>query len=199
MTRKPLIFFIIATLMVGTLAIMFGTRAGSAQDVDDARNGNRVPIRAVSYIEPDPGLPTFNPNVPLKSECPSPTQRDPQVLSPAGTTRNNVHNDACLFKKNDRFDGLASFQIVGVGTFSACPDPDRSGPKTAAIKDGGKRCFMTGYQETGDAIEGDEEYHSRINNTTTPGQTNVRFCDDPQDNGCDDARVIDRIRIDWVR
>jgi hypothetical protein len=86
--------------------------------------------------------------------------------------------------------------ISGVGTFSACPDPDNAGPRTSAIKDGGTRCYETGWQEKG--IDGDKEFHARINNDSTPGTTKVVFCYDPNDNGCADARVKDSIMISWV-
>lgn len=192
MARK-LFFLLVAALVVGGFATSLGSTVGAAQDVGTATNRN--PVRARSYINPDTGLATENPNVNRNSECGTPDQADRQMLSDPGATNNNVHNDACLFRDGERFDGKASFEIMGVGTFSACPDPDGAGPKTSV--NSGKRCYMTGYQTTG--MDGDTEYHARINNSTNPGTTDVTFCSDPQNNGCRDAASSDKIVIRWVR
>lgn len=160
------------------------------------------PTRAVSYINPDTGKPTFNPNVDPNSECASPDQFDSQKLSVRGQADRNVHNDACLFVPGARFDGPASFVSFGVGFVSACPDPDGAGPKVAITYDrngdgNADRCFMSGYQETG--MDGDREYHTRLDNFTMPGSQGVLFCYDPENNGCNDARVVSRIIIRWSR
>lgn len=198
-----LMFLLIAALLIGGTATGLGTIRGSAQEdgasADGAveADGRGGPDNAKSYINPDTGLPTENPNVKRNSECRTPDQTDRQELSDPGSTNNNVHNDACLTRNGKRFDGKASFEIKGVGEFSVCPDPDGAGPKTSAIKNNGKRCYMTGYQETG--MDGDDEYHARINNTMKRGESNVTFCFDPDDNGCGDANVKDSILIKWMR
>lgn len=189
---RNLFFVLVAMLVVGGFATSLGATAGAAQDVGTA--GGRNALKARSYINPDTGLATENPNVDPDSECGTPDQRDAQRLSGPGETNNNVHNDACLSRNGMRVDGQVSFEIRGVGTFSACPDPDGAGPKTATNT--GKRCFLTGYQETGTA--GDNEYHARINNSTTPGTSTVTFCSDAQNNGCRDATASDQVVIRWV-
>lgn len=156
---------------------------------------DRREVRAFSYINPDTGLATFNPDVNANSECETPDQSDTQNLSPMGTVTNNVHNDACLFRNGVAVDTQVSFEISGVGTFSACPDPDGAGPKTGAILQGGKRCSLSGYQTTG--MAGDMEYHARINNTDQPGTTTVMFCADADNNGCTDEKVKNQIQVLW--
>ncbi len=96
-----------------------------------------VPARASSYINPDVGLATANPDVSADSDCGNPDQVDVQRIR---TT--NVHNDACLFTANapigadeSDVDAPASFQLLGVGSIVACPDPDAMGPKTARLRD----------------------------------------------------------------
>lgn len=169
-------------------------------------NGSRSrgDVNAVSYINPDVGAATANPDVDEDSSCESPDTDDNQMLSPAGTTSNNVHNDACLFKgrryPGKLFDGPASFVSRGVGVINACPDPDGAGPKVARLSDddgdGRKdRCYQSGYQMKGTA--GDEEFHARLNNDTTPGDQTVTFCYDPNDDGCRDAKRPRSIVIHW--
>lgn len=194
---RRLVFLLAATALLGGFVTTFGTTAGTAQDIES--QGRKGAERAASYINPDTGLATENPNVKPNSECGRPDQLDGQILSEDGSTDNNVHNDACLFRNGGRFDGKASFEIRGVGVFSACPDPDGAGPKTSATKQGGKRCFLTGYQESGGAMDGDLEYHARVNNDSRPGSSFVTFCGDPDDNGCGDARAKDQIEIRWRR
>ena len=62
---------------------------------------------------------------------------DTQKLSTAGTTSRNAHNDACFLKgyRSEKADGPASFDASGVGSISACPDPDAAGPKVAILRD----------------------------------------------------------------
>lgn len=193
---RRLVLLLTLTLSAGSLLIGAQAMPGSAQDVGtEARRG---PNRAASYINPDIGLPTFNPDVEPTSECATPDQRDRQVVSPMGSTTKNVHNDACLFDRGERFDGKVSFVESGPGIFSACPDPDGAGPKTAAIKNKGSRCYQTGWQDSNGERDGDTEYHARVNNTGKSGLQTVTFCHDPQDNGCDDATVKDTIVVRWV-
>lgn len=149
---------------------------------------------AASYINPDTGMATANPNVNANSSCETPDDADAQQVSPAGSTVNNVHNDACLFDAQGLdVDAQVSFESSGVGVISACPDPDGAGgPKMATNT--GTRCTLTGYQETG--AMGDFEYHARLN-SQEPGTQTVVFCLDPNGNGCSDATISDSITIVW--
>ncbi len=175
------------------------------------------PSRAVSYINPDIGAATANPDVNANSSCFSPDQYDTQKLSPAGTTTNNVHNDACFFGRSSgsyggwsggssgsdtKVDGIATFDSYGAGVISACPDPDNAGPKTATLIDRNgdgrfDRCIQTGYQEKG--IAGDKEFHARLNNTTAAGTQTVVWCYDPEKNGCGDSYIKSTVRVNWVQ
>jgi len=166
------------------------------------------PNRAVSYINPDTGSATANPDVDPNSSCFSPDQYDRQQLSSAGTTTRNVHNDACFFGgrswswsgyggSQEKVDGPATFESYGVGIISACPDPDNAGPKVAILSADKKRCFQSGYQEKG--IAGDKEFHARLNNDSTPGDQTVVWCYDPDRDGCsDEYRLRSTIKINWV-
>lgn len=167
-----------------------------------------APERAVSYINPDIGSATANADVNPNSNCFTPDQYDTQKLSPAGTTTNNVHNDACFFGRSERswsgssgneqkVDGPATFESFGVGLISACPDPDGAGPKVAVLSADRKRCFQSGYQEKG--MAGDLEFHARLNNTDAPGTQRVVWCYDPERNGCSDSRVKSTVAVNWVR
>lgn len=162
-----------------------------------------VPARASSYINPDTGLATANPDVSANSECGTPQQVDIQRI---GTT--NVHNDACLFTAEARFgadesdvDAPASFQSLGTGSISACPDPDGTiGAKTASVKDTNgdglnDLCTQSGYQSKG--IDGDREYHARLLSTTPGGQV-VLFCSDANRNGCLDETVLSFSVVVWL-
>lgn len=220
MSRKFSRTLAAVALSVGVAAIPMADVEASYRD----RNGGGSrggPDRAVSYINPDQGLATFNPDVDPRSSCNRPDQQDTQKVSPAGSTANNVHNDACLFGGSSSgsrdggsygggwndggwnggsggsygyFDGPASFEISGVGTFNACPDPDNAGPKTAAGQDT-QRCYQSGYQMKD--MAGDREFHARINSQIA-GTSRVTFCYDPENNGCADARVKSQISINWV-
>ncbi len=93
--RKAMVL-LIAILAIGSLGVGLGPMAGTAQDLDaETRRGG--PDRAASYINPDTGMETENPNVKRNSECETPDQKDRQRVSPEGSNENNVHNDACLF------------------------------------------------------------------------------------------------------
>lgn len=193
---RPVVLLLAVLILTG-FSIGSVSTATQAQDVEaEAGLGKFGPPRPAPYINPDTGLATENSTVRPNSECETPDTADTQVVSPPGTTSNNVHNDACLFLNGKRYDARVSFEIRGAGTFNACPDPDGSGPKTSTVKKQGKRCFQTGYQETGAA--GDREYHARINKTGGPGRGEVWFCHDPNDNGCRDAKLVRKIVINWV-
>ncbi|MDQ3043901.1 MAG: hypothetical protein M3R06_01940 [Chloroflexota bacterium] len=172
---------------------------GYSNNNNGGRNNQQDPYLAVSYINPDTGSATENADVDPDSDCDNPDRTDTQMVSPAGTTTNNVHNDACLFSGGysygqQRFDGPVSWDSSGVGVISACPDPDGpGGPKTATNT--GTRCTQTGFQTTG--MAGDTEYHIRLNSFVAGTQT-VVFCYDPELNGCGDAQVKDQIVITWV-
>ncbi len=96
-----------------------------------------------------------------------------QKLSDPGATNRNVHNDACFFEgyRSDGnvsdIDAPATFDSFGVGSISACPDPDGAGPKVAVLSDRNgdgrnDRCFQSGYQDKGQLgvvdVAGDFEF-----------------------------------------
>lgn len=176
--------------------------------------GGETNFRAVSYINPDIGAATANPDVAANSGCSSPDRSDTQRLSTAGTADRNVHNDACFLEGGSygsygsygsaarKVDAPATYESSGVGFISACPDPDGAGPKYALTRDrnGDGRidfCFQSGYQEKG--IAGDLEFHARLNNTTQSGTQSVVWCYDSDRDGCSDERAKDRITIEWTR
>ena len=187
-------------LAVAGLGIGFVALSGPAQ-------GAGVPVRASAYVRNDAGLATFNPDVNPGSNCATPDSDDVQPLSSPGTVNRNVHVDACLFTSGaaagatvSDVDVPATFELFGVGTFSACPDPDGTGPKTAVRHDHNgdgafEHCHLSGFQSTG---TGALEYHARVNNTTTPGQTRVLFCADPGQDGCLDEGVVSQVAIGWT-
>ena len=156
--------------------------------------------QAVSYINPDTGMATANPDVDPNSSCFRPDQYDMQRFSDPGTANRNVHNDACFLKDGVKVDGPASFESKGVGFISACPDPDGAGPKVAVLSDrnaDGRNdlCFQSGYQMKG--IAGDLEFHARMNNTGMAGTQTVTWCSDADRDGCSDEWNKSTIRIDW--
>lgn len=157
--------------------------------------------RASSYINPDTGAATANPDVDPASSCFAPDQQDRQAFSPVGTAKNNVHNDACFLGRDGRkLDGPASFESRGVGFINACPDPDGAGAKVAVLSDrnaDGRAdlCFQSGFQQKGAA--GDGEFHARLNNTGMAGTQYVTWCSDADRNGCRDEWNTSSIRIDW--
>ncbi|SHN78482.1 hypothetical protein SAMN05660350_02622 [Geodermatophilus obscurus] len=198
----------IAAMGLGTpLAFAHGDEGGSAgggggYGASDDRSDGRGDVRAASYINPDTGAATENPDVKRNSSCADPDQRDKQRLSDAGTVNRNVHNDACfLDDEGKKVNGPASFQSSGVGSISACPDPDGAGPEYARLSDTDRDgrndlCFQSSYQTTGAA--GDFEFHARLNNTATPGTQYVVWCADADADGCRDERVKDDITITWT-
>jgi len=159
--------------------------------------------RASSYINPDTGAATANPDVDPNSSCYSPDQYDTQRLSDPGTANRNVHNDACfLDDRGNKVNGPASFQSYGVGFISACPDPDGAGPEFAVLSDTNRDgrndlCFQSSYQQKG--MAGDLEFHARLNNTSMVGTQTVVWCADRDRDGCDDERNKSTIRINWTR
>ncbi len=170
--------------------------------------GAGTPVRASAYVRNDAGLATFNPDVNPSSNCATPDSDDVQALSDPGTTNRNVHVDACLFSGAagpgatvSDVDVPATFELFGVGTFSACPDPDGAGPKTAVRHDHNgdgafEHCHQSGFQSTG---TGALEYHARVNNTAAPGQSRVLFCADADQDGCTDENVPSQVAVGWVR
>lgn len=181
------------TSFTGT-AVAWGDRDGY-----DSRDDQRG--EAASYINPDTGAATENGDVDPNSSCFRPDQHDQQRFSDPGTANRNVHNDACfLGRDGKKLDGPASFESSGVGTISACPDPDGAGPKVAVLSDTNRDgrpdlCFQSGYQEKGTA--GDLEFHARLNNTGMAGTQYVTWCSDADRDGCDDEWNKSSIRIDW--
>jgi len=190
----------LATAAAGALALTGGTAAQAYGSYGGGEVGS-TSGRAASYINPDTGAATANPDVDPTSSCFSPDQNDRQAFSPAGTAAKNVHNDACFLKDGLKVDGPASFESRGVGFISACPDPDGAGPKVAVLSDknGDGRndlCFQSGYQMKGTA--GDLEFHARLNNNTgMAGTQYVTWCSDADRDGCSDERNSSSIRIDW--
>lgn len=176
-------------------------RDGDRYDRDG--DGNRREGDAASSINPDTGAATANPDVNANSSCFTPDQYDRQKLSDAGTANRNVQNDACFLDDDgDKVDGPASFQSFGVGSISACPDPDGAGPTFSILSDTNRDgrndlCSQSGYQETG--MAGDEELHARMNNTSMPGTQRVVWCEDDDMNGRGDERNKSSITIEWSR
>ena len=144
--------------------------------------------RPVAYINPDSGKETENPGVATTSECESPVQSDTMELGDEATGTGNVHVDACLFDGSTRVDTKAAFEVSGVGIVAACPDADKEGPKTATKS--ADRCLQDGFEEA------NSEYHVRVV-SATPGVQTVRFCADPEGNGCGDAESTSTVRITW--
>ncbi len=201
-TRRIVLAGLSAGLMFGGLA----TGAGAGYDGGyggGGSSGGGSYGRASSYINPDTGAATANPDVNANSSCFMPDQYDQQQFSPMGTATKNVHNDACFLDRNgNKIDGPASFESRGVGFISACPDPDNADPKVAVLSDrnGDGRndlCFQSGYQLKNAA--GDLEFHARLNNNNTAmaGTQFVTWCSDADRDGCSDEWNTSSIRIDW--
>ena len=144
--------------------------------------------RPVAYINPDTGKETENPGVDAGSECETPEQADTMALGDESTGKGNVHVDACLFEGSTRVDTKAAFEVTGVGTVAACPDADKEGPKTATKS--ADMCLQDGFEEA------NMEYHVRVVSAEAGVQT-VRFCADPEGNGCSDAESTSTVRITW--
>ena len=194
---------VIATMGVAALGLGTSPALAHGGDGGSYGGGGYGGVRAASYINPDNGMPTENPDVEDNSSCARPDQKDRQQLSDPGKTNRNVHNDACFLDgKGQKKNGPASFQSSGVGSISACPDPDGPGPEYAALSDTDRDgrmdlCFQSSYQQTGKA--GDREFHARLNNDSKPGTQYVVWCADADRDGCRDERVKDDIRIQWTK
>ena len=165
--------------VVGMGGLLGASVAATAQTGD---------VRAVAYIAPDTGKDTENPGVAAGSSCESPDQSDTMALGDEGTGSGNVHVDACLFSGSERVDTKAAFEVDGVGVVSACPDADMDGPKTATKS--ADSCLQDGFEAA------NMEYHVRVVSATAGVQT-VRFCADPEGNGCGDAEAVSTVRITW--
>jgi len=183
-------------------ALLFvGSSAAQAYGGWSSDGGSFGSGQASSYINPDTGAATANPDVDPNSSCFRPDQYDMQRFSDPTTASRNVHNDACFLKDGLKVDGPASFESKGVGFISACPDPDGAGPKVAVLSDrnGDGRndlCFQSGYQMKG--VAGDLEFHARMNNNTgMAGTQTVTWCSDADRDGCSDEWDKSTIRIDW--
>ncbi len=174
--------------------------AGASLGVVGSSNvGAQVAPVPVSYINPDTGAATANPDVDPASECATPDQSDTQTVGDEATGAGNVHNDACLLDaQGANVDAQVAFQSTGVGVISGCPDPDGAGPKTATNTANRTLCVQSGY-ETGGAngATGDEEYHVRLV-SATPGTQTVTFCADPEGDGCANATATSVISVTWV-
>ena len=196
--------------VIGTFSALslvgMGTAQATGGSSDYDNRGEK--FRAVSYLNPDIGAATANPDVNPNSDCFSPDRDDNQQFSPTGTATKNVHNDACFLDKlgNKVGKGIgATFQLRGVGFINACPDPDGAGPETAKLTDtngDGKmdRCTQSSYQDKGvvgeDDVAGDFEYHARINNNDAmAGKSKVRWGLDRDLNGLDGRH--DKIKVNW--
>lgn len=188
--------------LTATLSVVGAVAAGAQSSNYDYWGGSDVRI-AASYINRDTGAVTENPNIKVPSNCLTPDRFDEvQTVSPAGSTANNVHNDACLLdSRGNKLDDGATYESYGVGIINACPDPDNAGPRTAVLDAGptgvpATRCRQSGYQQKG--IAGDKEFHARLN-STVPGTQTVVWCYDENLNGCFDDNIQDAIVIQWKR
>ena len=193
-TKSLLRIVMLMTLLMGLAGA--GSAYAHGDGDGDLPRGSK--IRALSYIDPDPRLPTANPSVNDNSSCEDPDRYDRQRLS-TGSKDRNVHNDACLVKNRERVSRPVSWRTEGVGYISACPDPDLAGPETARTEDTdgdgfADECYQSAYEEA------NEEFHLRLNNFDDPGLQKVTFCFDSDQDGCDDAsdRATDRITIKWL-
>lgn len=144
--------------------------------------------RPVAYFNPDTGKDTENPGVDPNSGCDQPAQSDTAPLGDEASGSGNVHVDACLFDGSTKVDVKAAFETTGVGVVTACPDADKEGPKTATKSD--TMCLQDGFEAD------NSEYHVRVTSASAGLQT-VRFCADPEGNGCGDAADVSTVRITW--
>ena len=202
MRIRTLTLTLAAAIGASTLALAQPALAHGGGSYGGGSYGGGQNGRASSYINPDAGAATANPDVNQNSSCFNPDRYDMQPFSTAGTANRNVHNDACFLDYNGmKLDGPASFQSSGVGFISACPDPDGAGPKVAVVSDTNRDgrnelCFQSGYQSTGKP--GDLEFHARMNNNTgQAGRQTVTWCSDANQNGCGDEYNKRTINIDW--
>lgn len=183
---------IAATLLAGAALAMAGASSAQAGILDDE------PMPA-SYINPDTGMATENPDVDPGSECETPDQSDSQAVGDEAAGTGNVHNDACLFDaRGGDVDAQVAFESDGVGIIFGCPDPDGDGPKTATNSADKTRCVQSGFEVGGaNGAAGDGEYHIRLVSDTAGTQT-VTFCADPEGDGCANATSTDEITVTWT-
>ncbi len=179
-----------ASILTGAVLATVGSPTAGAQPADPT---------PASYINPDTGMATENPDVDPGSECETPDQADTQVVGDESTGAGNVHNDACLFDAaGGDVDAQVAWDSSGVGVISACPDPDGDGPKTATNSADRTRCVQSGFEEGGtNGPAGDGEYHIRVVSATEGDQT-VTFCADPEGDGCANATATDTIAVTWT-
>jgi hypothetical protein len=162
-----------------------------------------APADAVSYINPDTGKPTANPDVDPNSGCgdeagEAPDKDDTQAVVTDPMT-DNVHTDACVFDDaGERIDVQVAFQVSGVGSIFACPDPDgmdvpgmEADDKSATLSNGDTLCVLSGYEDA------NEEYHTRTVSDVAGTQT-ITFCADPEGNGCDDTDLTSVTTVTWT-
>lgn len=162
-----------------------------------------MPTGPVSYINPDTDKPTANPDVNANSGCgdeegEAPDKDDTQAVVTDPMT-DNVHTDACIFDDaGARIDVPVAFQVSGVGSISACPDPDgmdvagmEADDKTATLSNGDTLCMLSGFEDA------NMEYHVRTI-SDTPGTQTITFCADPEGNGCDDADSTSVTTVNWT-
>lgn len=145
--------------------------------------------RPVAYVNPDTGMETENPGVDAGSGCEAPDQADTMALGDEGDGTGNVHVDACLFDGATRVDTQAAFEVSGVGVISACPDPDKDAAAKTSTKSG-STCVLSGFEDA------NTEYHVRVVSATAGVQT-VRFCADPEGDGCSNAEAVSTVRVTW--
>ena len=182
------------------LALLLGTAAISSGPVAAQEP---APADVVSYFNPDTGKPTENPDVEANSGCgdeagESPDQDDSQAVVTDPMT-DNVHTDGCIFDDGGaRIDVQAAFEVSGVGTIFACPDPDgmdepgmEVDDKTATLSNGDTLCVLSGYEDAND------EYHVRTVSDVAGTQT-VTMCADPEGNGCADADFTSVTTVTWT-
>lgn len=202
----------VAALIGASIPVLSLLGAGTAQAYDSSYGGwgGGDNFRAVSYINPDIGAATANPDVNQNSSCYNPDRSDDQQFSNPGATNKNVHNDACFLddRGNKVGNGIgATFETRGVGYISACPDPDGAGPqfaRTADTNGDGRidRCTQSSYQDLGTVgvadRPGDFEYHVRVNNNTaSAGQQDVRWGLDRELDGLGYRGTSDSITVNW--
>jgi len=191
MSNRKRLAAIAATMCAGvTFGIVGSTDVGAQEDDPNP----------ASYINPDTGMPTMNPDVDPGSECETPDQSDTQAFGDEMSGMGNVHNDACLFDaQGGDVDAQVAFESTGAGVIFGCPDPDGDGPKTAMNSADRTRCVQSGF-ETGGANgdAGDGEYHIRLVSATA-GTQDVTFCADPEGDGCANATSTDAISITWTQ
>ncbi len=153
----------------------------------------------VSYINPDKGMPTANPDVDQGSSCESPDQSDSQPVGEESSGSGNLHNDACLFDASGNdMDAQVAFESSGAGLIFGCPDPDGDGPKTANNTKNRTLCVLSGFESGGaNGAAGDGEYHARMVSGSAGIQT-VTFCADPEGDGCGNSTARSSINITWT-